>query len=47
MLLALYLATINQSNLDIINILTFILMGAVFLYYGVTGRSKLFVWREK
>ncbi len=36
---------VNDTLLEILNVVTFILLGLVFVYYGVTGRSKFFVKR--
>ncbi len=36
---------VNDTFLEILNAVTFILLGAILIYYGVTGKSKLFIKR--
>ncbi len=37
---------VNDTLLEILNAVTFVLLGLVFVYYGVTGKSKLFIKRQ-
>jgi len=36
---------LNDTFLESLNAVTFILLGVLFIYYGVTGKSKFFVKR--